>query len=390
MLKKLIDKKFLKPLSIGLLMLVIIGYIYLVNSKLQVDLPEDAEFGNVYEKAQVEEILKETLEPDPDFKYINIGKQYVKLKISSGENKEKIVETINFIGRVDNRPLKVGSKVVISSYDNFRTTVISNYNRENPIYLLILIFMVVVLFFGGKKGAKSLFSLVFTMGLIIFLFIPLVIKGVNPIIASIIVVILATLVTIISLNGIKKKALVAISSCVICTIIAGAIAYLFGILTNISTFNTSEIEDLLFVARSSGLEVKNLLFAGILIASLGAIMDTTISITSAVFEINNINPELTRGELFKSAMNIGKDIMGTMTNTLILAFTGSSINILIIYYIYQFPYIQFINLDLIVIEILQGLSGAIAIILSIPITGILACFFAKKEKNNEIGEKVYE
>ena len=348
--------------------------LYFLNSSLKFNQPEDAPIGIVYEKAVVTKITSDTLSPDPDYPYIDIGKQYLEIKITTGENKGKIVSTINFVGRTDNKPVKVGTKLVISSYDDFISTIIVNYNREVSIYILlfIFIFIFVVLFLGKLKGAKSLFSLVFTMICIFFVFIPLIIRGINPIASSIIIVILSTMVTMISLNGVTKKTFVASLSCILCTIIAGLIAYIFGKFNNISTFNTAEVQDLLFVSTKTSLKVKDLLFAGILISSLGAIMDTTMSITSSIFEIKDVNNNLSKSQLFISGMNIGKDIMGTMTNTLILAFTGSSINILIIYFMYCMPYIQLINIDLIVLEIVQGLSGGIAVILSIPITAFAA------------------
>ena len=346
--------------------------LYFLNSSLEFNKPEDAPIGVVYEKAVVTKITSNTLAPDPDYPYINIGKQYLEVKITSGENKGKIVSVINFVGRTDNKPVKVGTRLVVSSYDDFISTIIVNYNREISIYILLFIFIFVVLFLGKSKGAKSLFSLVFTMICIFFIFIPLVIKGVNPIVSSIIIVILSTMVTMISLNGATKKTFVASLSCILCTIVAGLIAYIFGKFNNISTFNTAELQDLLFVSTKTSLKVKDLLFAGILISSLGAIMDTTMSITSSIFEMKDVNNNLSKSQLFISGMNIGKDIMSTMTNTLILAFTGSSINILIIYFMYNMPYIQLINIDLIVLEIVQGLSGGIAVILSIPITAFAA------------------
>ena len=346
--------------------------LYFLNSSLEFNKPEDAPIGVVYEKAVVTKITSDTLAPDPDYPYINIGKQYLEVKITNGENKGKIVSVINFVGRTDNKPVKVGTRLVVSSYDDFISTIIVNYNREISIYILLFIFIFVVLFLGKSKGAKSLFSLVFTMICIFFIFIPLIIKGMNPIVSSIIIVILSTMVTMISLNGATKKTFVASLSCILCTIVAGLIAYIFGKFNNISTFNTAELQDLLFVSTKTSLKVKDLLFAGILISSLGAIMDTTMSITSSIFEMKDVNNNLSKSQLFISGMNIGKDIMGTMTNTLILAFTGSSINILIIYFMYNMPYIHLINIDLIVLEIVQGLSGGIAVILSIPITAFAA------------------
>ena len=240
--------------------------------------------------------------------------------------------------------------------------------------------MFIVIFIGRLKGIKSLFSLGFTMVCIIFLFIPLIIRGMNPIVASVIIVILSTGVTMLSLNGVSKKTMVACFSCILCTAIAGILAYLFGVITNISSFNTYEAQDLLFVAQKTSLRIKDLLFAGIIIASLGAIMDTTISITSSVFEMFEVNKELTSEQLFTSGMNIGKDVMGTMTNTLILAFTGSSINIVVIYFMYNLPYMQLINIDSIVIEVIQGISGGIALVLSIPISAFAASKLAVKCK----------
>ena len=350
--------------------------IYVLNTTLVYSKPADRPVGIKYERAEVVSIISETLEPDPDFQYINIGKQEVELKILKGENKGKIVKAINFVGRADNRPVSVGTKLVISSYDDFITTVIVNYNRETAIYILLLIFMAVVIIFGRSKGVKSLLSLIFTMITVIFVFIPLIIKGVNPIMASIIIVILSTIVTLVSLNGLSIKTMVASFSCILCTVISGVIAYIFGVITNISTYNTAEVQDLLFVATNTSLNIKNLLFSGILISSLGAIMDTSMSITSTLFEMKDVNSNLNTGQLIRSGLNIGRDIMGTMTNTLILAFTGSSINIIIIYFMYNLPYIQLINIDLIVIEIVQGLSGGIAVILSIPITTFLPAEFS--------------
>ena len=373
-MKKLKNKIIHKKSNIiwAIFMISFFLFLYFINTSLEFNEPEDAPVGVVYEKAIVTKINSDTLSPDPDYPYINIGKQYLEVKITSGENKGKIVSVINFVGRTDNKPVKVGTKLIISSYDNFISTIIVNYNREISIYILLFIFIFVVLFLGKSKGAKSLFSLIFTMICIFFMFIPLIINGMNPIIASIIIVILSTMVTMISLNGATKKTFIASLSCILCTIIAGLIAYIFGRFNNISTLNTAELQDLLFVSTKTSLKVKDLLFAGILISSLGAIMDTTMSITSSIFEMKDINNKLSKSQLFISGMNIGKDIMGTMTNTLILAFTGSSINILIIYFMYNMPYIQLINIDLIVLEIIQGLSGGIALILSIPITAFAA------------------
>lgn len=363
-------------------MVALFTFLIIFNKTLKYNKPGDRPAGIEYAKGEVISIISEELEPDPDFDYIYIGKQQLEVKLLNGDNKGKIITINNFIGRVDNKPAKVGTKLIVSSYDGFITNIFVNYSRESAIYVLVLIFMFVVIFIGKLKGIKSLFALAVTMICVIFLFIPLIIRGVNPIIASIIIVILSTAVTMLSLNGLSKKTMIACLSCVLCTAIAGILSYVFGVVTNISSFNTSEAEDLLFVAQNTSLRVKELLFAGIIISTVGAVMDTTMSITSSIFEMSEVNDKLSSSQLFTSGMNIGRDVMGTMTNTLILAFTGSSINIVVIYFMYNLPYMQLINIDAIVIEIIQGLAGGIALALSIPISAFASSKLAVKSQRN--------
>ncbi len=353
-------------------LLLFFVFLYFFNATLEYQKPADAEIGITYEKARVVSVDKEELGPDPDFNFIQIGKQWLTLEILTGENAGRSTTAINYIERINNKPAVVGTNMIISSYDGFVTTTIVNYNRESTVYLLLFVFLAVVLFFGRMKGLKSIASLVFTLICVFFLFIPMVVRGVEPVLAAVIIVILSTGVTLMALNGWCKKTLIAAASCICCTLLSGLIGYLAGNTSHISTMNTGEAELLLFISNDTALRVQDLLFAGILIASLGAVMDTSMSIASALAEMKDIDSSLTTKQLFRSGMNVGKDVMGTMTNTLILAFTGSSINTLFVYYMYALPYIGFINLDLIAVEIIKGLSGSIAVVMSVPVTTMFA------------------
>lgn len=318
-------------------LLVFFVFLYFFNTTLEYQKPADAEIGITYEKAKVLSVDKEELGPDPDFNFIRIGKQWLTLEILTGEHAGRSTTAINYVERVNNQPAVAGTNMVISSYDGFVTTMIVNYNREGTVYVLLLVFLAVVLLFGRIKGLKSIASLVFTLICVFFLFIPMVVRGAEPIPAAIVIVILSTGVTLMALNGWCKKTCIAAVSCVCCTLLSGIIGYLAGLASHISTMNTGEAELLLFISNDTALRVQDLLFAGILIASLGAVMDTSMSIASALTEMKEIDPSLTVKQLFRSGINIGKDVMGTMTNTLILAFTGSSINILFVYYMYALP-----------------------------------------------------
>ena len=133
-----------------------------------------------------------------------------------------------------------------------------------------------------------------------------------------------------------------------------------------------DIETMVYVSQNSKLQIGGVLFSGILIASLGAVMDVAVSISSTIEEIHNKRPELTAKELFKSGIHVGKDMMGTMSNTLILAFTGGAINTMILIYAYIMPYLQVVNMYSIGIEVIKGISGTLGIVLTVPIVSVIS------------------
>ena len=142
-------------------------------------------------------------------------------------------------------------------------------------------------------------------------------------------------------------------------------------------------EDLILINEATGLRIKDLLFAGVLISSLGAIMDVGMSIVSALFELLHHNPELSAGELFKSGIEIGKNMIGTMTNTLILAFTGSAFITLLVFVSYQVQANQLFNSNYIAIEIAQGICGTFGIVLTVPIASAVSAVMLIRNKKEQ-------
>lgn len=247
-----------------------------------------------------------------------------------------------------------------------------NYYRANTQYIFIFIFFAAICIIGGKKGFRSVLGLVFTLACIIFLFVPLLYRGYSPILSSIIVIIITTCVTLFLLNSWSAKTLSAILGTISGVIIAGIIEFIFGHFAHLTGLNLTGVESLNMISNVSGMKVYQLLTAGILIASLGAVMDLSISIASSIQEIYISNNNISKKELFKSGMNVGKDMMGTMSNTLILAFTGASLTMLIIIYSYNVSYNQLINMDMVSLEIIQGLTGSMAIIFTVPIVSLIS------------------
>ncbi|WP_195263485.1 YibE/F family protein [Clostridium sp. 1001275B_160808_H3] len=334
-----------------------------------------------YYNAVVTEILSEDLTKDPYIEDVEVGFQKIVVKISSKPYSGNTFEIENPISRLYNLKVKEGTKVIVGVIEKDGSTQMNlySYDRSNMIYLLISVFILSVVIIGGFKGLKSLVALIFTLICCIYLMVPLMLRGVNPILSGILMSILSITVTLILVSGFNKKTLTAILGTVSGVIIAGLIAYIFGSLTKLSGLNMSEAESLAYIAEDTGLKLKGIMFTGILVATLGAVMDIAMSIASSIFEIHKVNDKISFNELFKSAMNIGKDTIGTMTNTLILAFAGGSLSILILVFSANMPFNKLINLDLLGIEIIQGLSGSIGIVLAVPITAFIGCYLCKNE-----------
>lgn len=357
-------------------MAIIIGCKILYKDNIK----DNVNKGTEYYEAIVTDIKKENLKNDEYIENIELGYQDITLKFLEGPYKDKEYEVKNNVSRVYNFKVHKGSKVVACMYftDNKLNGIsVYSYKRTTPLLILVILFLVVVIGIGGIKGIKTIMTVIFTIVCILFFMLPLIIRGVSPILASIIIVILSITMTFILVSGINKKSLSAIIGSFIAVTIAGIIAYGFGKWAHLSGVTMENAESIMYISETSGLKINGLLFAAILISSLGAIMDTTMSIASSIFEIVQVNKEIEKKELFNRGMNIGRDIMGTMTNTLILAFVGGAINLMIMLYVANMWTIQLMNLDIIGTEIIQGLSGTIAMILAIPITAMVSIYFCK-------------
>ena len=332
----------------------------------------------------ITEIIEEDLNKDPILDGVEIGYQKVIAKVTEGQYKDNTYEIKNNISRLYNYKVEEGTKVVLILYKQNNGNMIWDvygYDRSSMIYVLAGIFIIVVIIIGGVKGIKSLVSLMFTLVTVIFLMLPLMFRGVEPMLAAVVSATLSIIVTLSLVSGINKKTVTAIIGTISGVVISGIIAYIFGELTHSSGMTMNDTESLIYIAEGTNLKVKGIMFAGILIASLGAVMDVAMSISSSLFEIYEVNKNIKQIDLFKSSMNIGKDIIGTMTNTLILAFAGGSITTLILIFTANMPYNKFINLEVLAIEIIQGLAGSIGIVLSVPITAAVGSYLCRKKES---------
>ena len=334
--------------------------------------------GQTFEKGKVTEILQDNL----DANGTRVGEQKVRVKMLTGARKGDELDITSSSGYLFGAACKVGMKVIVMQSVAGETTIASVYtqDREWVIYIFALLYLLALCIIGGKQGIKGCLGLVFTFFCVIFVYLPLVYLRVSPFWAAVFICFLTTLVTMYLIGGPTKKTCAATLGTLAGVVLAGLSAWCFSKASGISGYNVSDIETLMTLWNTNRIQVGGLLFSGLLISCLGATLDVAMSISSAIDEIYKQNASLNRKELFKAGMRVGRDMMGTDSNTLILAFAGSSVSTLLLDYAYDLPYQQIINSNNIGIAIMQGLAGSFGIVLSVPLTVLIcAVLFHKHE-----------
>ena len=346
-----------------------------ISNKLKPDTPFTQEFAT----GIVEEVLEEDLSPDPVVQGRFRGTQKLRVKILEGTYQNKEFEVYNMLSSLHSNLAYKGLKAVFTLRESGGQTAVWLYNlkRDTHVFVLAALFFVALVMLGRGQGLKSALGLVFTCVLIVTVLIPALFAGFPPVPVSIVLVSLMTVVSFILISGFTRKTFAAIAGTVSGITIAGIISAIVSYFAQLSGVNMEGGEQLLNLAPDYNLQLDGLLFTSILIASLGAVMDVSMSIASSMQEILTANPRLTKRELFKSGLTVGKDITGTMSNTLILAFAGSSLPLVMMIWGYGMSFKQFINIPRIVIEIMHGISGSIGIIAAVPCTALVALFILK-------------
>ncbi|MCL2224514.1 MAG: YibE/F family protein [Defluviitaleaceae bacterium] len=281
-----------------------------------------------------------------------------------------------------NRPLRSGNRIVLHMEEDADGTPVFffyGYDRLVPFAVLFAFFAACVVALGGLKGVRALTALLLTIMLIMFVLVPLLLRGYNPIVLSVVVCVLSTIITCVICFGTGKKSFSAVLGVSGGLLIGGVIAHVFGIAARMAGLSHGDAQMLQYLPGGYMFDFRGLLFAGIIIGALGACLDVAISISSALTEITAHNPSAEKKEIVRSGFNIGKDIMGSMINTLILAYTGGSLATILIFAGFGSGLSQIFNLESIAVEILRSVAGSLGLIFAIPIT-IFAFVFLDKMK----------
>ncbi len=311
--------------------------------------------------------------------------QLLEIRITSGKFKNNYVRVENYIdGYNDAFNIRVseGSGVLLYIEETqdgaIQNAYVAEILRDRYLLWLVIAFVVVLVVVGRMKGVKAVITLVLTFVAVLRILLPAILRGHNPILISVLICIAITIVTLTIISGFNKKTFSAIIGTAGGFIIAGAIALLVGFGARLTGFGTEESRMLLFIPQNIDFNYQGILFAGIIIGALGAIMDVGISVSSSMHEIKEANPSIKTKDLIKAGMNVGRDVMSTMSNTLILAYTGGAIHLLLVIMAYDITFTEIINTDLIASEVLRALAGSIGLICAVPITAIVAGAIEKK------------
>lgn len=341
-----------------------------------------------YESASVDQILSDSTEKDPASDNGYRGEQLLLVTVRSGDYKGQQMQVYNYVGPLYGGPLKVGDRatVLISTYsDGTVNATVYEFDRLLPLCIVLVLFIAAAVAVGGRTGIKSLVALAVTLVCLFGVLLPSLMKGANTLLMTFIVCAYVAVVSLTIVGGVRKKTVCAMLGAVAGT----ALALLFGLLaqglTRIDGLRIDDVEPLLQLRQTgTPIGLRGLLVGGIVISALGAVMDVTMGIASSLSEVHTANPELSRRELFRSGMNIGRDMVGTMTNTLILAFLGSGFTLILYLYSLGLSPRQLLNSAYVSLEVVSGVASSVGVILSIPLTALITAeVFTREMKSGK-------
>lgn len=297
------------------------------------------------------------------------------------------VQTVDSYLPVKIKEIEVGDKILLCRINDPKDGnywMFAEYLRSDTLLWLGGAFIALLIVFGHIQGINTILSLTFTCVSVFYVLIPAILAGKNIYFWAICVAVFITAMTLLIVYGTSKKALCAAMGCLAGTAVSGGIASVTGYIMNLTGVLNDESLYLLYLNPENPINLKAITFAAILIGAIGAIMDVAISLSSALYEVKEKAPDTPANEIFRSGLTIGRDMMGTMANTLVLAYIGSSLSLVLLLIAYRTSWLGLFNRELIVAEILQTLSGSIGILFTIPLTSLICAWIYSIKKRTKI------
>jgi uncharacterized membrane protein len=339
-------------------------------------------------KAEVVELTDRytVMYPLNEFEYAEDETIVFRAKVTSGDMKGQTIEaaqTLDYFTAVHLPVVEPGDRILLYSIPGGMAEhewLMSDYQRFDQILILGAVFVLLVLLIGHWQGVNTLISLALTCLAVFYVFIPAVLAGESIYLWSIATCIYVTFMTLFIVNGVNVKSIGAILGCLAGIVVAAVLTIFFEESMTLTGLLDENSVLLYGLNPDAPFNLKAIIFAAIIIGSMGAIMDVSISIAAALEELKEKLPQITFGELFQSGMNISRDIMGTMANTLILAYIGSALAGVLLMVAYNSAMIDLFNREMIVVECLQALAGSIGILMALPFTALICALLYQSKK----------
>ncbi|NLN14209.1 MAG: YibE/F family protein [Tissierellia bacterium] len=311
-----------------------------------------------------------------------------KVELTSGPHKGEVVEAeqnINSMYAIQPKEVEEKDKVLLSLIPGDEIYedewIFVEFNRTDSIIILTAIFILMIIILGKGKGFSTVLSLVFTILVIFMVFIPSILKGYNIYLSTTLVSIFIIFMSLAIINGLDKKTLCAIVGNIGGILIAGLIAIIMHKILNLTGFVDEDYVYITYMELDKPIDLVAIIWSGIVIGALGAIMDVAMSIASAMNELAENMENKTFLRMLKSGMNIGRDAIGTMTNTLILAYVGSSLATVLLLIVYNNNLLYLFSTEMIVVEVLQAIIGSMGILFAVPVTALFSAYIFTRENN---------
>lgn len=335
-----------------------------------------------YESGHVTQILTDSCQSDQMADGAYRGEQTLIVSVSSGQyaNTEYIV--CNVVGPIYNQPLAVGDPITVSlstDADGNVTGTVYEYARIGAVWIVLALFAFLTVLVGGKVGLRSLLGLAATVGALLFLLLPLLLKGWPTLPTTFLLCALVTVLSLVLLGGVQKKTVCAILGTLSGMALALAFAMLAQALCRIDGLRMEYAEALLQLRQSgeSAVGIRNVLSAGVMVSALGAVMDVAMSLSSSLSELHRLNPTLSRRQLWGSGMRIARDMVGTMTNTLVLAIVGSELLLLLYLCSLNLAPRQLLSSSYLALELISSVASSVGILLAVPLTVLVNALVLK-------------
>ena len=338
-----------------------------------------------YLPGTVLEVVEEKLTPSDLKGGPQLGEQTLTIELRDGSQ----ITLTNYLTNTHNILAREGMRVVVcvDAPDNVEPYyTLYQYDRSVGLGVAVAIFLLLMLLVGGEKGFYATLALAFSLVFLLKITVPVIYSGGSPILAGLAMVLVSTAVTVFLIYGLSPRGVLGIGVVLAGEFVSCGLFLLFSLLLHLSGFKSSDAENLLVAAQNTGLNISTVLFAATMIASLGAVMDVAVSLLSALWEVRLADPDITGRGLWRAGLRMGRDMIGTMSNTLIFAFAGGSLTTLLVLMTYGTDPVQLLHSDYIALEMAHGLCGTCAVILTVPLASLVSAAVYPKWRTPELSQ----